>query len=81
MSENIFQTNGGIMSAFEKAKQFFESVENLKGWEGCKEYVADGATFTCQSDALADVKTVEAYCEWMAAFGKVGRCRPQLANG
>jgi hypothetical protein len=59
------------MSAFEKAKQFFENVDAAKGWEGCKDDVADGATFTCQSDPLADVKTVEGYCDWMAAFAKV----------
>ena len=59
------------MSAFENAKQFFETLEALKGWAGCKEYVAAGAPFVCQSDAMADVKTVEGYCEWAAAFGKV----------
>ncbi len=59
------------MSAFEKAKQFFENVDAAKGWDGCKDDVADGATFTCQSDPLADVKTVEGYCDWMAAFAKV----------
>ena len=59
------------MSAFDKANQFFESLEGLKGWEGCKEYVADGASFACQSGPLADVKTVESYCAWLTPFGKV----------
>jgi len=58
------------MSAFEKAKQFFNNLEALKGWEECKEYVADGAPFACQSDPLGDVKTVEGYCDWVTGFGK-----------
>jgi len=53
------------MSAFETAKAFFEACEAPKGWDGCKAYVADGAGFSCQAGALADVSTVEAYCEWM----------------
>ena len=53
------------MSAFNTAKAFFEACEAPKGWDGCKEYVADGASFSCQSGALADVSTVEADCEWM----------------
>lgn len=53
------------MSFLENAKKFFEACEAPKGWEGCKSYVADGASFSCQSGALADVKTVQAYCEWM----------------
>ncbi len=59
------------MSAFENAKRFFDACEAPEGWEGCKPYVVAGATFTAQSEPLADVDTVEAYCEWMAGFGKV----------
>ncbi len=59
------------MSAFDNARKFFEACEAPAGWAGCKEYVADGATFTAQSEPLADIHTVEAYCEWMAGFGKV----------
>ena len=59
------------MSAFENATKFFEAVDVPEGWEGCKEYVADGATFSAQSEPLADIDTVEAYCEWMASFGKI----------
>ncbi len=53
------------MSAFENAKQFLEACDAGKGWEGCKDYAASDASFTCQADALADVSTVEDYCEWM----------------
>ncbi len=57
------------MSAFETATKFFHACETLEGWEGCKGYVADGATFTAQCEPLVDIQTVEAYCEWMAGLG------------
>ena len=41
------------MSAFEVAKEFFEACDKPLGWEGCKEYVAEGAPFTAQSDKIA----------------------------
>lgn len=59
------------MTAFENAKRFFDACEAPTGWEGCKEYVADGASFVAQSEPLADVDTVAAYCDWMAGFGTV----------
>jgi hypothetical protein len=58
------------MSAFESATQFFHACETLKGWDGCQQYVAAGAPFTAQCEPLVDVKTVEAYTEWMAGVGK-----------
>ena len=39
----------------ETAKEFFDACEDGKGWEGCKAYCHDGATFSCQADALAGV--------------------------
>lgn len=47
------------------ARDFFEACETGKGWEGCKDYCHDGATFACQADALAEVTTLEGYSEWM----------------
>ena len=58
------------MSAFENATKFFHACESLKGWDGCKHYVAPGARFTAQCEPLVDVNSVEAYTEWMAAVGK-----------
>jgi len=58
------------MNAFENAKKFFYACEDLEGWVGCKQYVVDDAPFAAQSEPLVDVKTVEAYCDWMAGFGK-----------
>ncbi|MBI1299623.1 hypothetical protein GC175_32255 [bacterium] len=59
------------MSAFANAIRFFEACESAQGWKGCRPYVAENAPFFAQSEPLVDVKTVEAYCEWMAGFGTV----------
>lgn len=59
------------MSAFENARKFFESCDAPEGWDGCKPYVADGATFIAQSEPLADIDTVEGYCEWMKQLATV----------
>ena len=58
------------MSAFEVATNFFHACENLKGWEGCKQFVAPGAKFCAQCEPLVDLDTVEGYTEWMAGLGK-----------
>ena len=57
------------MGSFENAKRFFEACEAPAGWSGCREYVAAGAAFAAQSEPLTDIHTVEAYCDWLAAFG------------
>ncbi|MGE3296376.1 MAG: ester cyclase [Porticoccaceae bacterium] len=54
-----------MSSILESAKLFFEACETGKGWDGCKAYCHSGASFSAQSEALADVGTVEAYCDWM----------------
>ncbi len=59
------------MGAFDNARKFFEVCDAAAGWEACKEYVADGATFAAQSEPLVDIHTVEGYCEWLAGFGNV----------
>ena len=57
------------MTAFENARKFFDACDTGQGWAGCSEYVADGASFAAQSEPLADIDTVKAYCEWMSAIG------------
>lgn len=57
------------MNALETATKFFHACEGLAGWEGCKDYVADGAKFEAQSEPLVDVATVQDYCDWMAGLG------------
>ncbi len=31
------------------ARDFFETCETGKGWEGCKDYCQDRATFSCRA--------------------------------
>ena len=57
------------MTAFETATDFFHACETLKGWEGCKQYVAPGAKFSAQCEPLVDIDTVEGYSDWMAGLG------------
>ena len=58
------------MSAFETATKLFHACEQLEGWEGCKQYVADGATYSGQCEPLMDTKTVEEYCDWRSCPGR-----------
>lgn len=53
------------MTDFETATAFFDACETGKGWDICQEWCANDASFSCQADALADVTTLAAYCEWM----------------
>ena len=54
-----------MSSIRESAEKFFDACETGKGWDGCKQYCRPDATFSAQADALTDVKTVEAYTNWM----------------
>jgi predicted ester cyclase len=57
------------MSAMlETAKLFFDACETGKGWEGCKDHCRANATFSAQAGALAEIDTLEGYCNWMEAF-------------
>jgi predicted ester cyclase len=52
----------------EAAKQFVDACETGQGWEGCRQYCHDDATFTAQAESLDEVRTVEAYTEYMRAL-------------
>jgi hypothetical protein len=52
------------MSITETALAFFSACDGGKGWDACKEWCHEDATFSCQADALADVNTLAAYVEW-----------------
>lgn len=53
------------MTRNDAAHAFFEACETGKGWQACQSWCHAGATFSCQADALADTRTLEAYTEWM----------------
>jgi predicted ester cyclase len=47
------------------ANQFFIACETGKGWEGCHAYCTPDASFSAQSEPIADVKTLREYADWM----------------
>jgi predicted ester cyclase len=49
----------------EIASAFFEACEAGKGWDGCKTYCTPDASFVAQAEPLAEVRTLQAYTEWM----------------
>ena len=53
------------MSITETAREFFEACETGRGWTECAQHCHDGATFSCQADALAEISTLEGYTDWM----------------
>ena len=53
------------MSRQQSAMDFFDACETGKGWDVCKAYCTDTATFSAQSDAIAEIDTLEGYVEWM----------------
>lgn len=53
------------MSIADAARDFFDACETGKGWDGCKSWCHESATFSCQADVLADVTSLEGYTEWM----------------
>src|SRR6185312_11452566 len=57
--------NSLMSSIRDTAEQFFDAYDTGKGWAGCEAYCHPGAPFAAQSDALAQVTTLEDYTEWM----------------
>ena len=53
------------MTQIETATAFFEACETGQGWDACQAFCLEGASFSCQADALAETTTVAAYAEWM----------------
>ncbi|MFT4543234.1 MAG: putative ester cyclase [Planctomycetota bacterium] len=49
----------------ETAQQFFDACETGKGWEACQQHCHEGATFSAQAGALADISMLEGYTDWM----------------
>ena len=53
------------MGMNDTAHAFFDACETGKGWDGCKEFCHDDATFSCQSGVLAEVTSLAGYADWM----------------
>ena len=57
------------MTLFDTATKFFHACEGLEGPNGIAPYVAEDASFDCQAQALADIKTLQDYAGWLAGLG------------
>jgi ketosteroid isomerase-like protein len=53
------------MSDLNTAKAFFEACEAGKGWAACAPWCTPDATFSAQAGALAEVRTLAQYADWM----------------
>ena len=53
------------MTNLDTATAFFDACETGKGWDICQQWCEKNATFACQADALSEIKSLAAYCDWM----------------
>lgn len=53
------------MSMSDAAMAFFDACETGRGWEVCREWCTEGASFSCQAGALAEITSLEGYVDWM----------------
>ena len=47
------------------ANSFLEACETGQGWQACKNYCLEDASFSSHAEALLEVKTIEEYSDWM----------------
>ncbi|WP_271077486.1 nuclear transport factor 2 family protein [Aurantiacibacter sp. MUD61] len=59
------------MSIKKTALAFFEACETSKGWKVCQQWCHPEATFSAQCDSLAEIKTLQAYTDWMGGIGAI----------
>src|SRR5438128_4560674 len=66
------QNGEGDMAAIgDIAMRFFDACEAGKGWGACKSYCTPNASFVCQAEPLADVRTLQQYTDWMQGLIKM----------
>ncbi|HJQ74725.1 MAG TPA: nuclear transport factor 2 family protein [Gaiellaceae bacterium] len=58
-------------SITETARAFFDALDTGQGWEACSAYCLPDATFEAQAGALAEIKTIADYAEWMKGMMSV----------
>lgn len=47
------------------AAAFFDDIETGKGWSGIAHYCTPEATFSAQSEPIAEFTTIEQYSDWL----------------
>jgi predicted ester cyclase len=53
------------MTIVQIAQKFFAACETGEGWEACRAYCQPNASFSSQAEPVAEVRTLQAYTEWM----------------
>ena len=53
------------MDNLTRARAFFEACDYGKGWSVCKSYCHDDASFETEAETLAEIDTLDTYCDWM----------------
>lgn len=54
--------------AFENAKKVMKAIDDVTPWDDVAHLVVEDCPFTCQADAIADVKTLKGWYDWMVNF-------------
>ena len=54
-----------MASNLDTARAFFEVCETGQGWDACRAYCHEQASFAAQSGAIADITSLSAYADWM----------------
>lgn len=57
-----------MVAMTETAMKFFEACEAGKGWEACRAWCSPDASFSCQADPLVEVRSLQAYADWMRSL-------------
>ena len=55
-------------SITDTARAFFDACETGKGWDACSAYCTADASFSAQSEPLAEITTLKEYAEWMKSL-------------
>ena len=53
------------MDNLQTARNFFEQCDYGKGWDACKIYCRQDATFETEAETLSAINTLDTYCDWM----------------
>lgn len=59
-----------VLTELESIQICMAACDGCRGWSACKDLCLPDATFSCQADTLAHIKTVQEYADFFYAFGK-----------
>jgi hypothetical protein len=68
IKEGISHLLHPVPVGFANAKKVIACMDEVGKWEDVKDLIVEDAPFTCQADALAEVKTIKGWHDWMVNF-------------